>query len=588
MKRKFSNGFGPTLFGWISKHKLLTVFALIAIICMPFVSQTFAGAVLAMAPLAGFTDEQAETLVAKIKAENELIAEKAATKARTEFEASLKGYATAEDLAKLSNEEIVGLKEELAKIGLKHADITAIQVKQGESIAGLKETSVIVQRKAKNSPVSFKERTAALLDHLFKSEDFKKFEANGLVGGTEKYGILQDGTIKSSAELDEMRQKTAVSITSDHTGTIEVTEFVANVRDVPVRKTHIRNLMTVRPTSSTSIVAPEVYSYTDPLTQGFAMLAENTEAGLSTFKTRENTWTIKRIARAIEISKRYFKTNGLSWVSSWILNRLPDQMQNVEDFQILFGDGAGNNISGIVKSAQSLTLSGSFIATNFLSIATYNAGTETIVNMATTVPHGLKSGDLITFAATTGGTYDHEYTVKVIDSYSFLINRAYAADANVAANWTATWKNYWYNSIDNAQEFDVLSVAKAYLNAGEYEATGCVLHANTAEKLGLIKDLDAAYIGISRDALGRMNISSMPIAISNAMPAGSFLVGDFQRAIEIAEYTPLTIQISEDTTDKKKNQVTVIAEEELIVPIYNPYWFVYGTFASAITALEKP
>jgi HK97 family phage major capsid protein len=80
----------------------------------------------------------------------------------------------------------------------------------------------------------------------------------------------------------------------------------------------------------------------------------------------------------------------------------------------------------------------------------------------------------------------------------------------------------------------------------------------------------------------------MPIAVSNAMPAGSFLVGDFQRAIEIAEYTPLTIQISEDTTDKKKNQVTVIAEEELIVPIYNPYWFVYGTFAAAITALEKP
>lgn len=588
MKRKFSNGFGPTVFGWISKNKLLTVFALIAFICLAFTSGTVAGAmVLASGPLAGFTEEQANSLIEKIKAENAEIAEKAATKAREEFTASLKGYAKEEDLAKLTNEEILGLKNQLAEMGLKHADITAIQVKQGSDIAGMKETQVIVQRKAKAQPVSFKERTAALLDHLFKTEDFKKFEANGYVGGTEKYGILQDGTIKTSMELDEIRQK-AVSVTSNHTGVVELTEFVANVKDVPLRKTHIRNLMTVRPTSAAQIVAPEVYDYTDAMTQGFAMLAENTEASLSVFKTKENTWTLKRIARAMEISKRYFKTNGLSWVMSWILNRLPDQMQNVEDFQILFGDGAGNNISGIAKSAQSLTLSGSFIATNFLSIATYNGGMETIVNMAATVPHGLKSGDKITFAATTGGTYDHEYTVKVIDSYSFLVNRAYAADVNVAANWTATWKNYWYNSIDNAQEFDVLSVAKAYLNAGEYEATGVILHANSAEKLGLLKDLEAAYIGISRDALGRMNISSMPIAVSNAMPAGSFLVGDFQRAIEIAEYTPLTIQISEDSTDKKKNQVTVIAEEELIVPIYNPYWFVYGNFADAITALEKP
>jgi HK97 family phage major capsid protein len=588
MKRQFSNGIGHYVFGWVSKNKLLTVFALVAFICLAFTMNTFAGAmILATGPLAGFTEEQAEALIAKIKSENAEIAEKAATKARTEFEASLKGYATSEDLAKLTNEEIVGLKEELAKMGLKHADITAIQVKQGETLTGLKETQVVVQRKAKNTPNTFKERTAALLEHLFKSEDFKKFEANGYVGGTEKYGILQDGTIKSSLELDELRQK-AVSVTSNHTGVVELTEFVGNVRDVPMRKTHIRNLMTVRPTSAAQIVAPEVYDYTDAMTQGLIMLAENTEASLSVFKTKENTWTLKRIARAMEVSKRYFKTNGLSWVMSWILNRLPDQMQNVEDFQILFGDGAGNNISGIVKSAQSLTLSGSFIATNFLSIATYNAGTETLVTMAATVPHGLKSGDLITFAATTGGTYDHEYTIKVVDSYSFLVNRAYAADVNVAANWTATWTNYWYHAIDNAQEFDVLSVAKAYLNAGEYEATGVILHANSAEKLGLIKDLDAAYIGISRDAMGRMNISSMPIAVSNAMPAGSFLVGDFQRAIEIAEYTPLTIQISEDTTDKKKNQVTVIAEEELIVPIYNPYWFVYGTFAAAITALEKP
>jgi HK97 family phage major capsid protein len=115
-----------------------------------------------------------------------------------------------------------------------------------------------------------------------------------------------------------------------------------------------------------------------------------------------------------------------------------------------------------------------------------------------------------------------------------------------------------------------------------------VLNSNTFEKLGLLKDLYGAYIGVTRDAMGKVSISTMPIAVSNAMPAGHFLVGDFQRACELAELTPLTVQISEDTTDKKKNQVTVIAEEEIIFPIYNPYWFIYGKIDTCAALIEKP
>ena len=585
--KKEKRGFGLFGTGRRSTFILGALFALIAIICMPFLTGTVGGAIaLATAGAAGLTEDQMTALLDKVKSTQ---AEEI-TKARTEFNDTIKGMVKEAELsAKLkdfTDEELTAIKQTMTDMGLKNAELKDIVKTQGTEIESLKEKGIIVQLAAKNNPVTMREKMAALLTGIFKTEDYKNFEKTNFVGGTQQYTIGEKGEIVEKSKYDEIREK-AVGVTADHTGSVLPAEISANVRDIPLRKTHVRNLMTVRPTSGASIVAPEVTDYTDAFTMGATMLAENTEAQTSVFKTKENTWTVKRIARAIEISKRYFKTNGLGWVINWILSRLPDQLQFVEDFQLIFGDGAGNNISGLAKNAQSLTLSGSYIATNFASHATYNGGTQTLVSFA--AAHGLRNGDNLTLANTAGGTYNGTYTnVAVVDTKTVLINKAFSADATVAANWTGSWTSYWYNSIDNAQEFDVISVAKAYLAAGEYEATGCVLHSNTAEKIGLLKDLDAAYIGVSRDAAGRMNISAMPIAVTNAIPAGHFIVGDFQRACELAEYTPLTVQLSEDTTDKKKNQITVIAEEEVIFPLYNPYWFVYGKFADAITAIEKP
>lgn len=585
--KKTKRGFGLFGTGRKSTFILGAIFALFAIICMPFLLGTAGGAIaMATVGAAGLTEEQMTALLDKVKStQGEEI-----TKARTEFNESIKGMVKEAELAaklkEFTDEELTAIQKTMKDMGIANAELKDIVKSQGAELEGLKEKGLIVQMGAKTNPVTLREKMAALLTGIFKSEDYQNFEKKNFVGGTQQYTLGEKGEVIEKSKYDEVREK-AVGVTADHTGTVLISEISNNVRDIPLRKTHVRNLMTVRPTSSASIVAPEVTDYTDAYTAGATTLAENTEASTSVFKTKENTWSVKRIARAMEISKRYFKTNGLGWVINWILSRLPDQLQFVEDFQLLFGDGAGNNVSGLAKSAQSLNLSGTFIATNFASIATYNGGTQTLVNFA--VVHGLRNGDNLTLANTTGGTYNGTYTnVVVVDTKTVLINKAYAADVNVAANWTGSWTSYWYNSIDNAQEFDVISVAKAYLAAGEYEATGVVLHSNSAEKIGLLKDLQAAYIGVSRDAAGRMNISAMPIAVTNAIPAGHFIVGDFQRACELAEYTPLTVQLSEDTTDKKKNQITVIAEEEIIFPLYNPYWFVYGKFADAITAIEKP
>ena len=65
--------------------------------------------------------------------------------------------------------------------------------------------------------------------------------------------------------------------------------------------------------------------------------------------------------------------------------------------------------------------------------------------------------------------------------------------------------------------------------------------------------------------------------------------GDFSRTgAELKEFTPLNIQFVEDVTTVKKNEIVVVIEEEIIFPIYNPYWFTFGKFATAKTQLETP
>ena len=137
----------------------------------------------------------------------------------------------------------------------------------------------------------------------------------------------------------EKDQNKTVGITTDHTGDIFISERVMNVRDFPLRQSNIRDLMPVNQTSSSQITGPEVYDYTDDVYGGFSMLAENASSPEIGFKTKENTWSVKRIAANLPLSKRYMKENGLSWIVNYLGRRLTRFIRAYEDFQLLFGDG---------------------------------------------------------------------------------------------------------------------------------------------------------------------------------------------------------------------------------------------------------
>jgi HK97 family phage major capsid protein len=486
-----------------------------------------------------------------------------------------------EEQFKSYNEVIEGLKGQLVDVTKASEEIRKIAKNQAEEIDALKSPAVPDVRRH----LSKRQQLEILVANAFKSEEFDRFESKGYAGETCKMTLGGKDKIELH-RLGEQSDKTVVPITG-HTGTVMISEISDMLRDdTPIRNQHIRDLINVRPTSAAQIVAGQVYSYTDALTLGALIVAENTEASESSFLSKENTWSVKRIVHSFRLSKRWFKVNGLQWVIDHVLSKLPDAMFTVEDFEFLFGDGSGNHVVGLTDVAQTFDLTyAAYTTGDFSSVATWNGGVQSLVTFA--AAHGIKNGDNLILANTPTAAYDGTHTaVEVVNATQVVIDKAYTAQSTAA--WTGSATSVFYLSVEHAQELDVLKVAASLLKAGEFMPTGHIVNVQTQTALGLLKDTTDNYLNIQKDANDQViGVGGLPLVAITAMPAGKYLTGDFSpRAVEIRELTPFNIQFITDSDTAKKNEIMLVVEEEIIFPVYNPYWFIYGKFSTDKAQLE--
>ncbi len=375
-----------------------------------------------------------------------------------------------------------------------------------------------------------------------------------------------------------------VDITNDYTGTslVHITTRDPRVVDHPaVQRLNIRDLLTVSPTDLPYLAFTEVYDWDRNIT----MLAENTSLPESAFKVREATTSVKRVGTFIELSKNMLKSR--TFISNHIATRLPALVRYAEDFQLLFGDGAGNNLTGIFKVADNFstiintTITG--IAGDVASIATYNGGTQTLVNF--TANQNINNGDNITFADADVAQYNDTFTAVVVGPRQIMIEIAYSAEADVS-DWTFTVSSKFKNYQNAAQQIDVLKVAKTLVTRQEYACNGIVLHPDDATMIETLKGNDEHYIDVQRLENGILRIAGVPVVETTAMPSGKFAVGDWVMAAALLEFETLQLEFSESTEEKKKNTIVAIIDEQLLFPIYNKYMFVVGDFVSAIAAIQ--
>lgn len=464
-------------------------------------------------------------------------------------------------------------------------------VKDNEELRDMLKKSMEVIAKAQerggSAAVDRISRLTEKLNEMYDSEKFKDF----IEGHTRKSGVFTGFSMKDI---------TPVSMTDDYTGSILITQQQNRVvSKYGPKKLHMRDVIT---SLAGDPAFPNLaYTEIESMDRNARYATENGRLSQSHIKVKENTVAVKRLGTYLPISKRMLKSRA--YIQSWIVAMLPEAVYRAEDWNILFGDGNGENLDGIVnkngvKSIESIitesVVSGSAGSVSAVAAYTLDASNNPnpgIVVSFTNPQPDIIDGMKITFAnavVNTGlnATFD---VIKMNDRQILIPSLTLSGTETGVASMTFNVKNSGFQSIDEPNSYDVIKTAFAVMTYAEFKPTAIVLNPITVNMIEAEKDTLGRNLGLIVDNGGVKYIAGRPIIEYDGIPAGKYLLGDFgPAATALVDYTNLSLEWAEDVESKLTNQVILIAQEEIIFPIYNPWAFAYGDLATLKLAITKP
>jgi HK97 family phage major capsid protein len=143
-----------------------------------------------------------------------------------------------------------------------------------------------------------------------------------------------------------------------------------------------------------------------------------------------------------------------------------------------------------------------------------------------------------------------------------------------SGNFTA-----YSRAVSGDTNIDTLRRAITQTLISEYMADTIVLNPVDWEGIELTKATDGQYVW-TNPALGNApQIWGKRVVATNAIAAGTFLVGAFSMGGQIWDRQQASLMVSLENSDNfVKNMVTMLAEERLALTIYRPTAFVSGSF----------
>ena len=466
---------------------------------------------------------------------------------------------------------------------LKEVDEGKINEKSGEFAKRLKEISTwgdsIKQMAIKLETLETKglnmepgeSQIQKAVKEVLDSEKFKEFAS----GRTRK----TSGKIKITTK--------ALSLGSNYTGgTTNISMQTDRVSENPQpRKIGVRDILMTETSEEPFLT----YQQITDLDRNAAAVSENGVLPESAFKVTEITDGTHRIGTIMFISKRMLKS--VKWMQSWLSNRIPAMIRLAEDFQILKGDGTGDNIKGIWKLAKNAKdVLGTLIsgaATAVLHVTSYDGGTKTMIEFL--APQSkINNGSYITFAGFTNAAYNAKFVANKVNDRQIVIDCAYTAETDAhAAAATFVAGGEFAGTVVAPTIADAIMAVQAYLTYGEYTPNSVSINPIDVFKLRMLKDTQDRYLDIIKFINGVWYIGNLPITETTAVVPDEFCMGDFLMGASLVDFTSLELEFAEDVSTKRANQVAVIAQEEVIFPVYNPYAFLVGKFSEVITLITK-
>lgn len=337
----------------------------------------------------------------------------------------------------------------------------------------------------------------------------KHFEAKANENLSFKGGLLKsinDGAIenlvKGNARSAQFTVKADMTTGADFTGEVIPADRVPGYKFDPTRPVHVRQLIPQGSTSSDVIRFVKESGYSN----GAATAAEGATLAQSDFDFTASDSNVRKIGTYFRISEEMLADTPQ--LTSYISARAPEKLLNVEDTQILTGNGTAPNLSGIITDAAD-------------------------------------------FDVSSGGAF--------------------------------------YQSVESANEFDVLVASLNQLALSNYQASYILLHPTDFHKILLLKDSQNNYLKDQVYSGLQPNFMGVPVIINNAISAGSFLCGNFNVGTQLWIRDNVNVEFfREDGTNVRDGFVTVRVSERIALTNYLPNAFVNGSFSTAKAALETP
>ena len=311
-----------------------------------------------------------------------------------------------------------------------------------------------------------------------------------------------EGIAKGNSRSASFELKADMTVAADFTGEVIPADRVPGYKFDPTRPVHVRQLLATGSTQSDVVRYVKESGYSN----GAAATAEGVTLGQSDFDMTAADANVRKIGTYFRISEEMLADTPQ--LTSYLSARAPEKLLEVEDAQILSGDGTGANLSGIITDA---------------------------------------------------------------------------ADFDVSASGA------FYQSVDSANEFDVIVAALNQLSLLNYSADCIMLNPTDFNKILLLKDSTNKYLKDQVYNGLQPSFSGVKVIQNTAIAAGTFLIGNFGIGTQLWVRQGVNVEFfREDGTNVRDGFVTVRVSERVALTNYLPNAFVNGSFATAIAALETP
>lgn len=161
-------------------------------------------------------------------------------------------------------------------------------------------------------------------------------------GSLKAYMAEHGRTGEIELKIDDMTQANSFQSTA-----VVQAQHVPGIKFDPDTTFRVRDLLAPGTTSSNSIEYVHEYAYTDSTD----VTSEGAEYKQSDFDLKLATATVRKITAYIIVSEEML--DDVEGLNSYISLRLPSKLKLKENYQLLYGDGTGINLSGLVTNATS-------------------------------------------------------------------------------------------------------------------------------------------------------------------------------------------------------------------------------------------